>query len=192
MILDALLLFTGGSGGTGNNDGRTDTPGAGTTTSSNILYLAQGQTNLTGGLPLSQATPFAAPGRDIGIGDDPAMKLLVQVTVAFNVTASMTVSFQGAPDSGTGTPGSFVTYATGPTILLAGLVVGARLFDIDWPRQSSGTVPPRFVQLSYGAGAGTNTLGRLLGTAVLDRFDQPYDGQPAVTGGYLPGVVIAN
>jgi hypothetical protein len=190
MILDAFLLFTGGSGGVGNNDGRTDSPTTGSQVSSNSLDLAQGQTNLAGGLPPSQSTPFAAPGRDLGIGDDPAMKLLVQVSTALTGGTNIAVNFQGAPDSGTGTAGAFVVYATGPTVVEANLIVGARLLEIDWPRPAPGSVPPRFVQLGY-VSSGTHGAGKLLGTAVLDRFDQPLDAN-AVTGAYLPGIVIAN
>ena len=190
MILDAFLLFTGATTGIGNSDGRTDKPTTGTQSSSNILDLAQGQTNLTGGLPLSQATPFPAPGRDLGIGDDPALKLLVQVQTAFSGGTNMQVAFAGAPDNGFGLPGSYTVYVTGPVITEANMIVGTRLLDIDWPRQAPGTVPPRFVELQF-ISSGTHTAGLVLGTAVLDRFDQPYDSN-AVVGAYLPGIVIAN
>src|SRR5689334_16364949 len=132
MILDAFLLFTGGSGGVGNNDGRTDSPTTGTQTSSNILDLAGP------GLPVSTTSPFAQPGRDMGIGDDPAMKLLVQVSTALTGGTNIAVNFQGAPDNGSGSPGSFVVYATGPTVVEASLIVGARLLEIDWPRPAPG------------------------------------------------------
>jgi hypothetical protein len=184
MILDALLLFTGGSGGVGNNDGKTDSPTTGTQNSSNVLDLAGPA------LPASQSSPFAAPGRDLGIGDDPALKLMVLVTTAFASGTNIAIAFQGAPDNGSGSPGSYVTYATGPTVVEASLIVGARLFDIDWPRPAPGSVPPRFVRLSYVT-SGTHTAGAIEGTAVLDRFDQPLDSN-AVLGAYPPGITISN
>lgn len=191
MIIDALLLFTGASGGVGNNDGRTDSPTTGTQVSSNILDLAQGQTNTNGvALPPSASSPFAQPGRDLGIGDDPALKLLVQVNTAFTGGTNMQVAIAFAPDSGTGTAGSFVVAAFGPLVLEASLVVGARVLEIDWPRPAPGVVPPRFAELQYIT-TGTHGAGKILGTAVLDRHDQPLDAN-AVLGGYIPGIVIAN
>ena len=184
MILDAFLTFTGASGGVGNNDGRTDSPTTGTQNSSNILDLAGP------GLPLSTTTPFAQPGRDLGIGDDPALKLLVLVTTAFTGGTSIQASFQGAPDNGSGGAGSFVTYASGPVVVEASLIVGCRILEIDWPRPSPGAVPPRFVQLGYTT-VGTHGAGKLQGYAVLDRHDQPLDSN-AILGGYPAGITISN
>jgi len=191
MILDALLQFTGGTGGISNGDGRNDKPTTGAQVSSNILDLGIG-TTAGSSLPPDVTTPFPQPGRDIGIGDDPAMKLLVQVTQAFATGTNMTVAFQGAPASGTpGTPGAFVTYATGPTVVTASLIVGARVLEIDWPRPSPGAVPPRYVQLQFTTTGSAMTAGLVQGYAVLDRHDQPLDAN-AVLGGYIPGIVIAN
>jgi hypothetical protein len=68
MILDGYLLFTGGGAGIGNGDGATDSPTTGTQVSSNVIDLG-----------LIGIPSFANGGgaRDIGIGDDPAMKLMV-------------------------------------------------------------------------------------------------------------------
>lgn len=184
MILDSLLFFTGGTGGTGNADGITDSPTTGTQNSSNILDLAGPA------LPASQTTPFAAPGRDLGIGDDPALKLLVLVTVAFTGGTNLAVNFQGAPDNGAGLAGTFTTYVTGPTVTDANMIVGARLLEIDWPRPAPTLVPPRFVRLGYVT-AGTHTAGKIEGCVVLDRHDQPLDSNAAL-GAYPPGITIAN
>lgn len=183
MILDSLLFFTGGVGGTGNGDGLTDSPTTGTQNSSNQLDLAGP------GLPASGTSP-AVPGRDLGIGDDPALKLMILVTTAFTGGTNLQVGFQGAPDNGSGIAGSFTTYATGPTVTDANMVVGVRLFDVDWPRPDPLSVPPRFVRLTYVT-SGTHTAGKIEGTAVLDRFDQPQQSK-ATSGGYPPGITIAN
>src|SRR6266702_6299469 len=126
MILDGLLCFTGllnGASGTiGVAATRNDAPTTGSQVSSNQIDLG------LIGLPA-----FASGGgaRDIGIGDDPAMKILVQVAVALTGGTSLQVNIQGAPDNGSGAPGSFVVYASGPVVAEASLIVGARLFDID-------------------------------------------------------------
>jgi hypothetical protein len=184
MILDSLLFFTGGVGGVGNGDGLTDSPTTGTQNSSNVLDLAGPA------LPASQSTPFAAPGRDLGIGDDPALKLHVLVTVAFASGTNLQVGFAGAPDNGAGSPGTYTTYAFGPLVVEATLTAGVRILEIDWPRPDPLSVPPRFVRLSYVT-TGTHTAGKIEGMAVLDRFDQPLDSKGTL-GGYIPGIVIAN
>ena len=184
MILDSLLFFTGGTGGTGNGDGLTDSPTTGTQSSSNTIDLGGP------GLPASGSAP-AVPGRDIGIGDDPAMKLMVLVTATFLTGTNLQVGFQGAPDNGSGGQGAFTTYATGPVVAVANLTAGVRLFDIDWPRPDPASVPPRFVRLTYVETGSAMTAGKIEGTAVLDRFDQPQQSKGTV-GAYPPGITIAN
>ena len=79
MILDNLLLFTGTSNGaTGGitSTANTDAPTAQTTTAaSNVLDIG-----------VASGVPSSANGggaRDIGIGDDPMLKLLARVVTAF-------------------------------------------------------------------------------------------------------------
>jgi hypothetical protein len=186
MILDNLLMFTGRSNGTvtGISLGpQTDAPTTGAQTSTNIIDL-----HLVG-IPVLAAGQGA---RDIGIGDDPAMKLLVLVTTTFTGGTSLIVALQGAPDSGTGTPGSFVTWWTSPTYLEAGLVAGARLYDMDMPRPPAGVVVPRFLQMLFTS-AGTHGAGAIEACIVLDRHDQMYNAlNNAILGGYPPGIIIAN
>src|SRR3974390_2598432 len=100
MILDNLLMFTGTSNGAsgGVTSGpNTDMPTTGAQTSSNIIDLHML------GIPKLVSGQGA---RDIGIGDDPAMKILVVVTTAFVGGTSLAVGLQGAPDNGSGAPGT--------------------------------------------------------------------------------------
>jgi hypothetical protein len=175
MILDGLLQFSAPSPG--------DTILAATVNSTNVIDLHMA------GIPVLAAGQGA---RDIGIGDDPAMKLLVQVSVAAAGGTSLIVALQGAPDNGSGLPGTFVTWWTSPTYALATLVAGARLYDMDMPRPPAGVVEPRFLRLIYTA-AGVFTAGNLQAFIVLDRHDQFYNAlNNAILGGYPPGVVVAN
>jgi hypothetical protein len=171
MILDALLQFDPAA-----------TPWTGTTNSQNVIDLG-----VTSGVPTSANGGGA---RDIGIGDDPAMKLLVQVITTFLGGTSIIVNFQGAADNGSGAPAAFTTYVSSATVLLASLVVGARLFDIDVPRPPPGAVIPRFLRLTYVA-AGTFTAGVIESLIVLDRHDQ-VEQTNAVLGGYPVGITVAN
>lgn len=175
MILDGYLMFTA----TPANGG--DLPTTGTQNSSNVLDLG------ISGLPTSASGGGA---RDIGIGDDPAMKILVLVVTAFLSGTNLAVALQGAPDNGAGAPGAYTTMITGPTVVEASLVVGARLLDVDMPRPVPGQAIPRFLRLSY-INSGTHTAGAIIGTLVLDRHDLPEQAN-AVLGGYPAGITVAN
>jgi Bbp16 len=178
MILDGYLLFTNFAGG---GTGVGDTPTVGSQVSTNQLDLG------IIGLPTSAGGGGA---RDIGIGDDPAMKLLVLVTTAFASGTSLQVNVQGAPDNGAGAPGAFVIMASGPVVAEANLIVGARLLDIDMPRPAPAQPLPRFLQLGY-VSVGTHTAGAVKGFLVLDRHDLPEQSN-AVLGGYPAGITIPN
>jgi hypothetical protein len=178
MILDGYLMFTNFTGG---GTGTGDSPTTGSQVSTNQLDLG------IIGLPLSASGGGA---RDIGIGDDPAMKILVLVTTAFASGTSLQINMQGAPDNGSGAPGAYVIMASGPVVVEANLVAGSRLFDIDMPRPAPAQPLPRFIQLGYVT-VGTHTVGALKGFLVLDRHDLPEQAN-ATLGGYPAGINIAN
>lgn len=191
MILDRLLMFTGSlSGATATiaSGPMTDSPTTGTQPASNIIDLGVG-TVAPGNVPT-----FAAGGgaRDIGIGDDPMLKLLIEVTTSMAGGTSLQAQLQGAPDSGSGTPGSFTTMWTGPAVTLAGglLNAGAYLANVDVPRTIPGQPLPRFLQLNF-ISAGTFTGGAVTAWIVIDRFDQ-ITGATNLLSGYVPGVTVAN
>lgn len=174
MILDAFLEF--------DPAGTSVAIAAGTQASTNIIDLHMA------GIPVLAANQGA---RDIGIGDDPAMKLCVQVDTAFasaGSTGTIQVAVQGAPDNGSGAPGSYVTMATGPLYTVPG--VGTRLLDIDMPRPKDGNLP-RFIRLLYTVATQTMTDGKVNAHLVLDRIDQP-NQSAGVLGGYPAGINVAN
>ena len=193
MILDNALMFTGTSNGatggiTYSGGLNTDRPTTGTQAASNVIDLG-----VINGIPASAAGGGGA--RDIGIGDDPAMKLLVVCTQALAGGTSIQVQLQGAPDAGNNSPGSYVTMWTGPSVLLATAVAGAYLANIDVPRTIAGQPPPRFLTLNFiSSGTFTwagGTTGGIEAAIVLDRFDQ-ISSTAGVIGGYPPGIVINN
>ncbi|MBZ5616224.1 MAG: hypothetical protein LAO23_19625 [Acidobacteriia bacterium] len=188
MILDKFVCFTGngavasGSVAAGNTD-NTDSPTTGTQVSSQLIDLHMA------GIPVLGANVGA---RDIGIGDDPALKLNIQVTVAFGGGTSLITNLQGAPDNGSGAAGSFTTFLTGATVLEANLTPGQQLLPVDVPRPPQGSYIPRFLQLQYVT-SGTHTSGKLFGGIVLDRIDQPWLAtNNNVLSGYPAGIVINN
>jgi hypothetical protein len=133
--------------------------------------------------------------RDIGIGDDPALKLLIQVATTFTSggAGTLSVAIQGATDNGSGAPNASTTWWVSPVYALATLVVGARLMDMDMPRPPAGIAIPRFLNLLYTVAGATMTAGRISSYIVLDRHDQVYAGTTNSTlGGYPAGITVAN
>lgn len=191
MILDAFAQFTGNTNATspanvGNADG-TDSPTTGAQTSSQIIDLHML------GIPVLANNQGA---RDLGIGDDPALKLNIQVTSTFAGGTSLIVTLQGATDNGSGQPATFNSWYASPTVLLANLIAGTQLLPMDVPRPPPGLAVPRFLQLAYtSAGTFTTTGGtsKLRGNIVLDRFDQMFNTTVLpIYGGYPAGVVVNN
>lgn len=181
MILDNLLMFDSPA------SPRSLAQVVGTYLSSNIIDLG-----ITSGIPTSANGGGA---RDIGIGDKPAMKLLVQVTTAF-VSAgggTVAVSLQGAIDNGAGAPAAFSTWYTSPIYTIAQMNAGSRLMDMDMPRPPDGVAIPRFLQMSYAVATATITAGQLVSGIILDRDDQFYSSTDnSVMGGYVAGINVAN
>src|SRR6266403_1059005 len=178
MILDALLQF---------DNAVSLAIAAGTQASTNVIDLG-----ITSGLPSSASGGGA---RDIGIGDDPAMKLLVQVTTTFTSggAGTLSVTLQGAIDNGAGAPAAFSSWWTSPAFALATLKAGGRLMDMDMPRPPDGIAIPRFLRLLYTVGAATMTAGNVSSYIVLDRDDQVYQSTDnSVMGGYPAGINVAN
>lgn len=155
---------------------------AGTQDSTNVIDLG------LSGLPTSANGGGA---RDIGIGDQPAMKLLVQVTTAFasaGSTGTIQVAISGAPDNGSGVAGSYVTMATGPSYVVPG--VGAQLLNMDMPRPKDGN-QPRFLKLTYTVAVQTMTAGAVGAWLVIDRMDQ-FNQASGYSGAYRAGINVAN
>lgn len=195
MILDKFLQFTGqGSSAPSNSDGLNDliTTAVAGEGSSGQLDLGVG-TAANPALPPSQVGPPNQPVRDIGIGDDPALKLLVQTGGVATGGTTLQIFLAGAPDNGSGAPGAFVSWWASPSYAAAAVLAqGVRLYDMDMPRPPAGVPIPRFLTLQYTS---TGTFANLLirGNLVLDRMDQIYNASANnVMGGYAPGIVIAN
>jgi len=200
MILDAGLLFTGNFAATSYPAKYADNITS-SGNSSFFIDLAQGQTNTNAAAlpPSSINGSNATPFRDIGIGDDPALKILIQAIsnaagTGFAGGTSLAVNLQASPDNGVGAPAGFVTYYSSPVTTIAALNQSQRLMDMDMPRPPAGIAEPRFLQLSYTiVGPFTGTTNFILGTLVLDRADQVYNAlNNAQWGGYPAGVTVAN
>lgn len=185
MILDNLLTFSGTSNGaTGGitSGAQTDSPTTGTQIASNIIDLG-----------IASGVPSSANGggaRDIGIGDDPAMKLSIRVTTPFVGGTSLQALLEAAPDNGSGAPGSYYTLWTGVAVVEADLDQGVNIANVDMPRVPPGKVVPRYLRLSYIT-VGTHTGGAVEAQIVLDDFEQ-ITGTNGNLSGYPAGITVAN
>lgn len=113
-------------------------------------------------------------GRDMGIGDNPALKLAIYVTESLLGNAgTLQIQVQAAPDNGSGSPGAYVTLAESRAYAIADLTKGAKLFPIDLPHRDPSQLAsfPRFYRLNYVVGAGPFTSGSVDAKLVLDRQD---------------------
>ena len=184
MILDGFLTFTGTSNGaTGGitSGAQTDAPTTGTQVASNIIDLG------VEGLPAYAA---GAGGRDIGIGEDASLELSALITTTFVGGTSLQLQIQGAPDNGSGAPGSYTTMWTSSAVAEASLVAGSQWGNINFPRMIPGQAPPRFIRLNFIT-VGTHTGGAIEVNVVLDRDDQIM-GASGVYSGYPAGINVAN
>lgn len=179
MILDKLLTFSGGLANTTDN---LDSPTTGTQVASNIIDLG-----VTSGVP-SSANGGGA--RDIGTGDDPSLKLSAIITTAFASGTSLQLELSGAPDNGSGLPGSYTVMWLGPAVIEANLLAGMQLANIDVPRPAPVQPLPRFLRLRYIT-VGTHTAGALEAQIVIDRDDQVV-GITGLYSGYPAGLTVAN
>lgn len=193
MILDAYLQFTGSAPGTPSGT----MPGTGTTLADSLTGAASTYTaSQILDLGVNSGVPSSANGggaRDVGIGDDPSLELSILVTSAFAGGTSVSFALQGAPDNGSGAPGSYTTMWTSPTYALAALVAGAMLANVTVPRTITGQPLPRFLRLqatSVGVFTGASS-NQFQANIVLDRDDQ-VTGLLGVYSGYSAGLTVAN
>jgi hypothetical protein len=158
MILDNLYVF--------DPAGTTAAIAVGTKASTNEISL-----RAAGQIPVLANLQGA---RDMGVGDNPALKICVQVVTAMTSggAGTLSVAFQGAPDNGSGAPGSYTTYYVSPVYALATIaVVGARLMDMDVPRPPAGVGMPAYYRLLYTVATADLTGGSYFAALVLDRQD---------------------
>ena len=154
MIMDSLLIFDGSmsaggaASGTSVNSGTTFV--VGNQDSANIIDTSNIAANAN------------AQGRDVGIGDDPALLIECLIMASFAGTgASMAVQLQTAPDNGSGAPGSWTVLEQTPAIAVASLTAGAELFKAPIPIGVQ-----KFLKLTYVVSGANMTAGQIFSTIV--------------------------
>jgi hypothetical protein len=114
--------------------------------------------------------------RDIAIGEP--LDLFIEVMTTFTGGTSLQVDLQGAPDNGSGLPGTYATMWTTGAVLEADLLAGRYLANVSVPRTrlptpvgpSAAQALPRFLRLQYVT-SGTHGAGGIYAGILLQRHD---------------------
>jgi len=184
MIVDASLLFSGAQSATGVFSGQALTT---TAVSTNIIDLQSAAMVSGAGL-----TPPAQQGRDLGIAPE-WYPIQVKSFVVTSLTGgtSINVQVQGAPDSGSGTPGSYYTiFESGVITVGNATLAGQDLMDAAIASIPAGYAIPRFLQLNYVI-VGTMGAGSVFGGLMLGTDNIP-TGPLGALSGYKPGFIVNN
>ena len=164
MLIDSGLLFDGSYSAGGVLSGA-----AITTAWANPA--TPGNYNSTNVIDTSQlAATATAQGRDIGIGDDLILLVVATVSIVGAANSTLEITLQAAPDSGSGTPGSYVPIASSPLYAVGtgGIAAGTELFRIPLP-VSLAANQPKFYNLQYTVGTANITSGSVLSAIIIDR-----------------------
>ena len=78
----------------------------------------------------------------MGVGDNPALELFIEIMTTFTGGTSLQVDLQGAPDNGSGLPGTYTTMWTSGAVLEADLIAGRYLGNVTVPRTRLPTGSP--------------------------------------------------
>lgn len=149
------------------------------------LLLDSASNVLTTNLTSSNAIDLQN-ARDMGVGDDPAVKFVCMVNTRFTSSSSastLQVQIISSAAADLSSPTVLAESSTFSAAQMDALPLFQRLFDIDWPR-SRGTLQ-RYVGARYIVGGPVAwSAGALTTMFVLDRDD--------IVLSYPPGIVISN
>lgn len=123
-------------------------------------------------------------GRDMGVGDDPTVKLFISTQAAFTAAgaATLIIALSYSADNIT-----YYVAAQSETIPVASLTANKRVWDIGLPvrpvEMSTVALMVRYMKLVYTVATGPMTAGAIEAGLVLDTPENY---------AYPPGIVIAN
>lgn len=151
---------------------------------SNLSFVAAGTGQAVTATAASTNILDLLNGRDLGVGDnDLKVSVIADNTWASNTSAAtLTVQFQGAPDNGSGSPGSYTTYAESEAYTVANLTNAADtvLLPIEVPARAfmgaegQGVSLPRFYRLNFLVAGGENfTAGNILFAGIVLDAERP-------------------
>jgi hypothetical protein len=152
----------------------------------------------------SQAITVTAPStnvldllnaRDLGVGDNDLQVMVISdgLFASADGTATLNIQFQGAPDNGSGAPGTYTTYAETGALTITQLNsggAGGAVFNVEVPARvvmgdtGQGTVLPRFYRMNYVEGVEAFTAGHITFAGIVLDAERPTQ--------YPSGFTVAN
>jgi hypothetical protein len=152
MLLDSTLLFST------NQSLLTNVTITTSTTAIDLLGVGSGNApNATFGT----ATVF---GADMGVGGgvaDLIVTVVVGTPLASTNTATLQAQLQGAVDNGSNSPGTWVTYQSGPVASIAQAGTNTAIFRANLADAFPFGTLPRFLRMQYVLATGTVTTGSI-------------------------------
>lgn len=181
MILDGTLVFDG----TISTSGVAGVAVTTTRVSTNVIDLQSASI-------ISGQGSSSNQGRDIGSAPDwYPVHFKCLVVASLTGGTSINVQLQGAPDNGSGSPGSYYTIFESGVITTGNpTLAGQDLIDSAVASIPAGYALPRFLQANYVV-VGTYSAGTVFCGITLATDDFPVGPTGAVSG-YKPGFVVAN
>lgn len=175
MLIDSLLTFLP----SGAVQSLVAAAGATTQIGNPIDILGSGVGTAPANI-IGNATVF---GEDTGVGSyKPLIELVIGVAAVTGNAATLTIAFQGAPDTGAAggyQPGTWQTLsATGA--LTAAQLTALQDIRMDWPVSFPDNLDPRYLRLVAITPAGTNFTAGTISQAIVTnaRDDQANKFQP--------------
>lgn len=124
------------------------------------------------------------PGQADGMGvgrSRPELAIVIGTALATSNSATLNVQWQGAPDDGTGSPGTYQTYGESGPITAAQGIAGRTIARLPFLPPFPITNRPRFLRLNFEIPASTHFTAGTIAAAnvVMTRDDYYVSQQPA-------------
>lgn len=144
-----------------------------------IDLLGSGVGNLVTNITGNAAEPGQADA--MGMGNMRPELVVAMGTAATTATsATLTIALQGAPDDGTGNPGTWQTFEQSPAYTAAQLTAGQILMRLPWVPPFPDNERPRFLRLLFSVPTATDfTAGTIAYAQVTQARDDNFHLQAA-------------
>lgn len=119
----------------------------------------------------------AVPGQAdaMGVGDPrPEISVLVGTALATGNGATVSIEYQGAPDDGTGNPGTWQVFAATPFVTAAQGAASTQLCRLPFVPPFPFNERPRFLRLNFNIPAGTHFTAGTISSALVTTTRDDY------------------
>lgn len=144
-----------------------------------VDLLGNGVGTLVTNIYGNSAVPGQADGMGVG-AERPELNITIGTTVTTSSSATLNVQIQGAPDNGSGSPGTWSTFGESGAIAVALLTANTVVCRLPWLPPWPFNQRPRFIRLNFEIPAATSfTAGTIASALVTTVRDDYYVSQAA-------------